>query len=142
MPATLARATPQDAHLLDAMQQAIRSRTYAPLSLAAIEQAIAQDVVYLIRSSQGELAGYFFYKECGDHVLLDEFGLLQNFRGQGIGRDAFAQILAELKGRRLELITHPENPAARLYQSFGFVVTGRIENFYGDGEPRQRMVRA
>jgi ribosomal protein S18 acetylase RimI-like enzyme len=43
---------------------------------------------------------------------------------------------------RLELVTHPENDhALRLYGSLGFKVEEEISNYFGDGEPRVKLVR-
>jgi ribosomal-protein-alanine N-acetyltransferase len=37
----------------------------------------------------------------------------------------------------VELVTHPENEnAIRLYSFLGFRVERRLENYFGDGEPR------
>jgi ribosomal protein S18 acetylase RimI-like enzyme len=39
-------------------------------------------------------------------------------------------------------VTHPENAGAlRLYMSLGFKVESRIEDCFGDGEPRLVMAR-
>lgn len=60
----------------------------------------------------------------------------------GIGRAVLEQILSEFQYvKRIDLVTHPENPALGLYQSLGFAVEERKENFYGDGEPRLVLAR-
>jgi ribosomal-protein-alanine N-acetyltransferase len=60
------------------------------------------------------------------------------YRRQGIAHEVMRRILEACREvRRVELVTHPENQdALRLYKSLGFVVEGRIENYFGDGEPR------
>jgi ribosomal protein S18 acetylase RimI-like enzyme len=65
------------------------------------------------------------------------------YQKQGIGRQAMKMILDELKdAKRIELVTHPENaPAIKIYTSFGFKIKERIENYFGDGEPRIRLVK-
>ena len=64
------------------------------------------------------------------------------FQRQGLAKQALGKLFEELKGYELvDLVVHPENSSAlNLYKSFGFVVKERIENYYGDGEPRLRMV--
>ena len=44
--------------------------------------------------------------------------------------------------KRIDLVTHPDNiKAIALYQSLGFAIESRKENYYGDGEPRIVMAR-
>jgi ribosomal protein S18 acetylase RimI-like enzyme len=64
-------------------------------------------------------------------------------QGQGIARAAMEFLLERNHAApRIELVTHPENAAAlRLYGSLGFVVEGRRENCFGDGEPRLLLAR-
>lgn len=43
---------------------------------------------------------------------------------------------------KIDLVTHPENTKAiRLYESLGFKIAERKENYYGDGEPRVVLVK-
>ena len=65
------------------------------------------------------------------------------YRGQGIARAAMEFIMEKCAGSwRIHLVTHPENfRSIPLYESFGFVIESRIENFYGDGEPRIIMAK-
>jgi len=66
-----------------------------------------------------------------------------NFQGQGIGREAVLFRLEKLKGvKRVWLVTHPENfKIINLYQSLGFKIEKRLENYFGDGEPRIILLR-
>lgn len=63
------------------------------------------------------------------------------FQGMGIGREATLFRLKKLEGfKRIDLITHPENSKIiNMYLSLGFIIEKRIENYYGDGEPRVVM---
>jgi len=65
------------------------------------------------------------------------------FQGKGIGREAMRQVLEEVSDvERIWLATHPSNtPAIKLYLSFGFIIEEKIENYFGDGEPRIIMSR-
>ena len=65
------------------------------------------------------------------------------YQNQGIGREALTTILGELKEvKRIDLVTHPENESAlSLYQSFGFQIESRVEDYYGDGQPRLVLVK-
>jgi len=62
------------------------------------------------------------------HFLQAEY-LLVNSSGWGI------EFPAPIT-KRIELVTHPDNPALKLYESLGFTVESRKENYWGDGEPR------
>jgi len=43
---------------------------------------------------------------------------------------------------RIDLAAHPDNfRAIKLYQSLGFAIESRKENYYGDGEPRLILVK-
>lgn len=69
--------------------------------------------------------------------------VLPECRGQGIARAAMEFLLKECGDIwRIDLVTHPKNfRSIPLYESFGFVTELRIENFYGDGEPRIIMAK-
>ena len=51
------------------------------------------------------------------------------------------QFIAKVSGAsKIWLVTHPENKAVKFYESFGFKITERKENYFGDGTPRVKMV--
>jgi len=97
--------------------------------------------VYLIEKN-GEVVGNVSYeRKSPDRVYISGLVVGSRFQGQGIGQAAMVKILEELKGtKRIELATHPDNKAAiALYESLGFVIESRKENYFGDGEPRLIM---
>lgn len=100
--------------------------------------ALEIGVVYLIM--QGSVAvGNISYENKGkDRVHISGLVIGPQFQGQGIGRQALIKVLEELQDvKRIDLEIHPDNEKAlALYQSFGFKVESRKENFYGDGQPR------
>lgn len=73
-----------------------------------------------------------------EHAYLSGLVIDPSFQGRGIGREVLSMILDKLKDfKRIDLVTHPDNVRAlKLYQSLGFVVEARKENYYDDGEPR------
>ena len=83
------------------------------------------------------------YDEKGDVAYISYMVVDPAYQGRGVARKALISVLEELKGkRRIELVTHPDNAKAlKLYQSLGFIVEGRKENYYGDGEPRLMLVK-
>jgi ribosomal-protein-alanine N-acetyltransferase len=73
-----------------------------------------------------------------DHAYIDGILVKPSHQGRGLGRAATVKLLEELKDIPLvDLVTHPDNERAiKLYESLGFVVGERKENYFGDGEPR------
>ncbi len=101
------------------------------------------ETIYLI-FRDGVVVGDTSYEKKPDgSVYLSGLVIDPQFHGQGIGRRTMEIIMEELKDVKIfKLVTHPENNIAiKLYQSFGFVIKSRIENYFGDNEPRIEMVK-
>ncbi len=87
---------------------------------------------------EGEPVGFAMYGWCDDHKLweLCRFMVDARFQNRGIGRRALGLIVDEMRRdpacKDICLSTDPENARGfHLYQSFGFVDTGRMDE---DGE--------
>ena len=67
----------------------------------------------------------------------------QDSRGKGIGRLLSQKVIELFKSKEIDrilLTVHPENaPATHLYYKLEFEIHEKIENYYGDGEPRLVM---
>ncbi|MFH0852134.1 MAG: GNAT family N-acetyltransferase [bacterium] len=98
--------------------------------------------VYLIEHNNMVIGNLSYEKKENDHVYISGLVIKPEFQGQGIGRKVLIKLLEELKDmRRIDLVTHPDNHhALKLYQSLGFIVESRKENYFGDGEPRLVLV--
>lgn len=99
-------------------------------------------IVYMI-VGEGKTIGFVSYVvQSPEHVYVSEVQVEPDFRGQGIGGAVLSAVLKELDGFEIvDLHTHPENPAQRLYRRYKFETTGEIiENYHGSGEPRIRMI--
>lgn len=144
MPINLKRATKADISVLIELEKSVAgTKIYSPmLEEKEWEEALEKEVVYLIEKD-GAIAGNVSYerKEEG-RVYISGLVINPRFKGQGIGREVVIRILDEVKdAKRIELVTHPDNASALvLYESLGFVVESRVENYYGDGEPRLVLV--
>lgn len=107
------------------------------------KEALQKNSVYLIERND-EIVGNVSYEKKGEDVAyISGLVVIPHFQGQGIGREVLNKVLKEdLKDmKRIDLVTHPDNMVARkLYQSLGFVVESRKENYWGDGEPHLVMV--
>ena len=104
---------------------------------------IINHFVYLIEKD-GKIAGTISYElKNKNHAYLFGVVVIPELQRQGIAREAVKIILEMLKGVKLiDLVTHPENKKAiGLYTSLGFKKVGKQkENYFGDGEPRIKMV--
>ena len=88
----------------------------------------------------GEIHCYKPGLKCFDHLLSElTIAVDPGFQGQGIGKDLFMAVLAEVKENRkdilrVELLTGESNKRAiAFYQSLGFTIEGRLPNRYQFG---------
>jgi ribosomal protein S18 acetylase RimI-like enzyme len=92
----------------------------------------------------GSAVGTIMYEfKKPNHVYISGLVIDPDFQRQGIGRAAMIKLLDSLKSvNRIDMVTHPDNAAAlSLYDSLGFLVESRKENYFGDGEPRLILVK-
>lgn len=76
-----------------------------------------------------------------DHAYISGLVIRPEFQGRGLATEAMEKVLEELKDvTTIDLVTHPDNARAiTLYESLGFSISERIENYFDDGEPRVVM---
>ncbi|MFA6422338.1 MAG: GNAT family N-acetyltransferase [Candidatus Buchananbacteria bacterium] len=141
---SLQRVTLEDATtLLEIEKTTAGLKTYSGyFTEEEIKNYINNDIVYFIKKND-EIVGSISY-EINDEEHAYESGLVikPEFQGRGLAKQALAKLLEELsKFKVVDLAVHPDNISAlKLYESFGFVIKERKENFFGDGEPRLIMV--
>jgi len=141
----LVRATLQDKETYILLEKAVAgTKLYsALLTDTEVLDEIQNKIVYLIKRG-AQVMGSISYEIKGpDHAYIDGLVVHPSFQGQGIGREALGILLKELERyKRVDLVTHPDNARAiRLYESFGFKIGERIENYFGDGESRTVLAR-
>ena len=85
--------------------------------------------------------GQIQYEEQKDNVIyLNVIAIDPDFQGRGLGTEVMKQFLAKVAGAgKIWLVTHPDNRAVKLYESLGFKITERKENYFGNGTPRVVM---
>ncbi|NTW30905.1 MAG: GNAT family N-acetyltransferase [Candidatus Moranbacteria bacterium] len=107
-----------------------------------MRQWIRDETVYLIEED-GTIVGDISYRvKDADHAYVSGLIIVPEFQRRGLARKAMKMLLEELREfDRVSLDVHPDNHAVKLYESLGFVVTGREDDLYGDGEPRIIMTR-
>ncbi len=74
----------------------------------------------------GEQVGRLLVARSKDEILLTDIALLPLHRGKGIGSGLIGKLLDEARrtSRKVCLQVLKHNPAARLYERLGFVLTG------------------
>lgn len=107
-----------------------------------IEEYVKNSIVYLIKNNN-DIVGSISYDVMGsDHADISGLVIKPEFQKQGFGRKAMELLFEKLKDyKKLTLCVHPDNHARKLYESFGFKVESRKENYFGDGEPRLIMTK-
>lgn len=113
-----------------------------PLYSAMLEErewleTISNEQVFFIELN-GTIIGNLSYDTKDDsHVHISGLVIHPTHQGKGYGRQVLTHILNQFSTvPKIDLVTHPDNPARLLYESLGFVVTERKENYFDDGEPR------
>lgn len=141
---TLVRATAEDVgdYIRIGALNTSRFNITPPTDLEDVLREIRESVVYMIKVDGTAIGLVSYVMREPDHAYVSEVQVEPDFRGKGIGGRALAIILRELKEiKTVDLLTHPENPAQKLYRRHGFVETGEVmENHHGTGEPRMRML--
>lgn len=146
LPITLERATSADLEAFMELEKSVRNPKTYPSS-ANEEEALAEltnTQVYFIKKEDHVVGNISYEMNAEDHAEITGLMVDPHYQGQGIGREALTAILDKLKGvKRIDLVTHPENEQALpLYQSLGFHIESRVEDYYGDGQPRLILVKA
>ncbi|KKQ35741.1 MAG: N-acetyltransferase GCN5 [Candidatus Nomurabacteria bacterium GW2011_GWB1_37_5] len=128
--------------LIDLEKSVPATNVYSPaLTMDDWKDEFEKGEVYLIKKDDDIVGNISYEKKSDDHVYVSGILVDYRFQGQGIAKEALNQVLEKFRNiKRIDLVTHPDNPAINLYQSFGFSIESRIENYYGDGQPRLRLV--
>jgi ribosomal protein S18 acetylase RimI-like enzyme len=73
----------------------------------------------------GRRAGYISLRKEENSLYIDNFQLSSPLCGRGIGTRVLTEFLTRHSGQTFRLTTFDDNPAKRLYERLGFVVTER-----------------
>ncbi|MSU54762.1 MAG: GNAT family N-acetyltransferase [Candidatus Staskawiczbacteria bacterium] len=142
---TLKRATLEDTDAILAVEKSLEGqKIYSALTnREEVIEEITKSFVYLIEQQARVIGDVSYEMKDENHAYISGFAVMPEFQGRGIAKQAIKMILEQLKDVELiDLVTHPENEKSiKLYKSFGFQKIGEPqENYFGDGEPRIRMV--
>ncbi len=144
MPIDLKRAAKEDiSSLIDVEKSIGVTPLYsALLTYEEWEEELKNGIVYFIVYENTIVGSISYQKKENDHAYISGLVVDPLFQGRGIARAALAKLLEMLEDfKRIDLVTHPNNKVAlSLYNSFGFTLESRKENYFGDGEPRVVLV--
>lgn len=78
----------------------------------------------VVRQGDQAIGRFYLFRGPGTYNLMD-LSLLPAWRGLGIGGHLLSSLAeeADAAGKSIRLYVEPDNPARRLYERFGFVVT-------------------
>ncbi|MCR4333908.1 MAG: GNAT family N-acetyltransferase [Patescibacteria group bacterium] len=136
----LVRATTDDTEAYIALEKSLgETETYSTMDTPdeALKN-ITECTTYFIKEDGVIVGSVSYVMKSPDHAYIDGLLVMPPHQGRGLGRAAMLKILEEIGDVRLiDLVTHPDNATSiKLYQSLGFTIGERIENYFGDGEPR------
>ena len=145
MKISLVSAHTIDINTLSAIEESVSgSHLYSPLSRDEWATELKENNVYLIMNEARVVGSIEYQMKSPEHAYISGIVIKKDEQGKGYGRAAIENLLKIIPSARvIDLVTHPENIAAKkLYESFGFVEKEHMENYFGDGEPRVRLEKS
>lgn len=100
-----------------------------PKVLRWVEQKISFNIAnYRVITVSGKKAGYYALERQEDCWELDDFYILPEFRGKGIGSAVLESICGSTDGRIILYVFTKNTGAIKLYERFGFQTAKRISS--------------
>jgi ribosomal-protein-alanine N-acetyltransferase len=134
---TVRKALPSDVRKLYLLEQELFGAENFPLSRQSLYYHVRYNLLYLVQTQEGEIAGYALALVRRKHAKIYSLGVAQNFRGSKIALKLMERLMAELEAlafTRSVLEVRTDNKGAlSLYARLGFSVTKRLTAFYRDG---------
>lgn len=141
---TLDKASLEDLPILLELEKSVAgSKIYSPMvDENEWKEEFQKGEIYLIKKDENVVGNVSYELRPDNSVYISGLVINPSFQGQGIAREVLKKLLAEFKNiKRIDLVTHPDNDSAlHLYQSLGFIIESKHDNYYGDGEPRLKLV--
>ena len=143
MPIELQVMTQSDLEAYVELEKRVESKTYAAAqNLEEAEEEFGKGPMFFIKQGEKIVGAASYVEEEDGRVYINGLSIDPEHQGQGFGSLALQLILDQVSDApQVWLRTHPENPAVKLYQSHGFEITGREENYDNTGEPRLILTR-
>ena len=139
-PVTLVEGTEADFETFFTLEKKLAGPTYFPETKP--EQISGGGKHFFMVKIGEKTVGQIQYENQKDNVVyLNVVAIDPDLQGRGLGREVMKQFLAKVsEALKIWLVTHPDNKAVSLYESFGFKIAERKENYFGNGTPRVVMV--
>ncbi|MBU1292755.1 GNAT family N-acetyltransferase [Patescibacteria group bacterium] len=124
--------------LIDIEKSVQKTRIYSPMVTEhAWKKELAENIVEILKLGDTPVGSIAYEEKSPDHIYISGIIVRTEYQGRGIATNAIKGVLAKYPdAERIDLVTHPDNPALKLYEGLGFTVEERKENYWGDGEPR------
>jgi len=138
-PVVLVEGTEEDFETFFALEQKLAGPTYLPETKK--EQISGENKFFYMVKIGDKTVGQIQYERQKDNVIyLNVIAIDPGFQGRGLGREVMKQFLSKISyASKVWLVTHPDNKAVNFYESLGFRVIERKENYFGNGTPRLLM---
>jgi ribosomal protein S18 acetylase RimI-like enzyme len=138
---TLQKATIADWETIETIEKTANKKLYAPRKdKAEIIHDITKNFIFFIIVNNGKVGFVSYIVEPNNDIEFNGLVILPQYQGQGIAKAAFQKTLENIKAKHYSLFVHPENKAAvKIYTDLGFIIQSRVENHFGDKEPRLFM---
>ncbi|MFA6257771.1 MAG: N-acetyltransferase [Candidatus Paceibacterota bacterium] len=140
-PVTLVEGTEADFETFFALEQRLAKPTYRAETKP--EQIYGENKSFFMVKAGKKIVGQIQYERKENNIIyLNVLAIDPDFQGRGLGREAMNQFLSKFSSAsKIWLVTFPGNiEAVNLYESLGFKITETIENYFGNGTPRVKMV--
>lgn len=138
-PITLVEGGDSDLEPFFALEQKLTGPTYRGETKK--EDIFGENKFFYMVKVGDKTVGQIAYEvQTGNTIYVNVFAIDPEFQGKGFGTEAMKQFLKKVSDYpRIWLVTHPDNGAVKLYESLGFKITERKENYFGNGTPRLVM---
>ena len=143
MSVELHRMRREDLEAYLVLEKKVESRTYAAAqNLIEAAEEFENGPMFFIKQGDKIVGAASYTVEEDGRGYINGLAIDPEYQGQGFGPMALEQILGQLRSvPQVWLRVHPENDAVKLYQSHGFEISGREEDYDNTGEPRLILTR-
>jgi len=141
---TYKRLTEDDWKLASSIEQEVSDgklfKAYTEESEA--REYLRKSTVYAVQLDEKPIGTISYELKDKDHAYIDSMTIIPDYQGKGYASQALDFIFNQIKDiKTVDLVTHPHNvKALQIYFKHGFIIDGWIDNYFGDGEPRVKLV--
>ena len=141
---SMERASEADIQALIEIEKSIpETNTYSHMfTEEEWKEELASNTIEILKLGDVVVGSLTYEEKSPEHIYISGIVVRPEYQGKGIATNAIKSVLEKYPdAERIDLVTHPDNPALRIYESLGFKVEERKEDYFGDGEPRLVLAR-